>query len=463
MLKASLHLFGKFDALSFFDSGVIDELSKDLDITVYADQKALDWISEFRPAYSTRVCKQELHPSERIYKIFSDALMIEYRNKCVTFRHKLRWTFIDKYGFLPKFKYRKILKETQSNRIRPRILVYKFIIFPFLFFDPIRKIILAFFNYILLHVFPNHINLLIPQLNKAAPLREFDVAIIPTRNLLFTPFILQAFYNSIHTRTVLIVSNWDNISTKPMPIVEFTALTCAGEQSKDHYKSIYGHQIDNVFPIGLPRFNNSSVFLTNVESSNSKNILYIGSGFPHNEFKLCVEISRMLENIFGYTDFTLHVKSHPEASLRLNDLSPLKAIRTTEGKVVPISEELNIIYKENPKEFFEHFQIAICGPTTMALEAVIHMKHCILDASALGYYPVEPYYALKMMMHLQGMRNLFGNQIGEDAIEIARLIDLIFQDKSRHLHTLPYSVNRFVDFSSKFSNELKKIIYEISK
>jgi len=461
MRKVALHLFGKFDVSSFIESGIVEELADEFELNIYADEQALYSISKIKLNSSVKLFEQNHHTLEKIYKIFVDALMIELRDKSRTFQNKLRWVFLSKYGYSLSSIFRRLMISESVYSLKPKYLFYKYLFFPLLFIKPVRKSVLFFFYQILLPwVSQNEIRRRL-RINGTRFYSNFDLAILPTRNLLFTPFILQSVYSSLDIPTLLVITNWDNISTKPMPEIKFAALTCAGQQSKDHYSEIYGYESQNIFPIGLPRFNNLRSRLIQHNSLSSRKILYVGSGFPHNEYKLNVEVAQMLHEIYGYEDFEIHVKTHPEASTRLSDLSPVEAQIISNNRVSRISNELNNLYIVSPTDFFKQYQIVISGPTTMALEAKMFAKVCILDASSLGEYPVEPYFALQKMKHLEGLRDIFEGQVGEDALEIATLIDLAFRNRSRVTQINESAGNYFLHDSSKFSLNLKKIIHEI--
>ena len=163
----------------------------------------------------------------------------------------------------------------------------------------------------------------------------FKLIIIPEKNLVeifnkFEPELLiypthgaePEFYKILKIckkqkiKSLLIIDNWDNLTSHSFFYIKPDFLTVWGEQTKNHAIQFHNFTNKQVYKFGNPKFNNY-LKLTNIKLKNEydfKYILFLGSFANWNEVDCVIRLNEIINN----NNLKIKIVYRPHPSLYLN-------------------------------------------------------------------------------------------------------------------------------------------------
>ena len=191
----------------------------------------------------------------------------------------------------------------------------------------------------------------------------------------------------INSELLLLIDNWDNLSSKSTLIYKPNYLGVWGNQTKKHASEIHDINKENIFPIGTPRFeyyfsNRSNNLISNF---NFKYILFLGTALPFDEFRVIRKLNTIFNKNKLLKEYKIVYRPHPwRLSKTFSDLSKLNKVK--------IDPQVFSQYKRKSKssdfqpnlEYYppllQNSSLIIGGLTSMIIEASIMYKRYIVLA-----------------------------------------------------------------------------------
>jgi glycosyltransferase involved in cell wall biosynthesis len=229
-------------------------------------------------------------------------------------------------------------------------------------------------------------------------------------------------------RTLFLIDNWDNLSSKSLFWALPDYLGVWGEQAREHATKI--HEIDaaKTFFLGTPRFE----AYYSVERGKTQRhyehpyILFVGSALAFDELSALHRIDDEIAahpEIYG--DLRVVYRPHPRRQTRLCP----DEFHERDFRHVVLDKQLRDSYYGNDPEFQPSLDYypsllaearLVVGPlTTMLLEALL----CGTPVLAIAYddkvHYTSPHNAYRHYMHFEGIERIAGMNIDRDADRLA--------------------------------------------
>jgi hypothetical protein len=219
-------------------------------------------------------------------------------------------------------------------------------------------------------------------------------------------------------KTLFLIDNWDNLSSKSLFWEKPDFLGVWGEQSKRHAIDIHGFDADAVVKIGTPRFD--KYYAVREQSLKShfdfRYVLFVGCAIPFDETSaLRVLESEIRDNPEVYDGARIVYRPHPWRQERIGE----ENFREENFQHVAIDPQIRQAYfgasASNPSGI--GFQpdtnyypsllqnaLFVVGPlTTMLVESLIFHRKIVALAYDDQIHFTSPHNALKYFVHFEGL------------------------------------------------------------
>jgi len=264
----------------------------------------------------------------------------------------------------------------------------------------------------------------------------------------------------IKVPSMIVVDNWDNLSSKSIFPLEPNALICFGQQSVDFAHSIQKFSQCKIYPIGSARFEIYRGVIEGSEKKEPRQILYAGSSIAAED----IEILEMFENYYSISsvDIDFKYRRHPYPQgpkLNLDELHLKfpKLIKPGEISSRNILETL-----EQTKEELKSTKILVAMPTTFLLEGLLCNIPTILISFESKKVRTSSRVMIKELEHLKGIENVQSLSLVNSSAELFDALNRLstsfnlVQDNSK--------LDYFVNWESKsFPHKFIDAIEEIAK
>jgi hypothetical protein len=229
------------------------------------------------------------------------------------------------------------------------------------------------------------------------------------------------------TKSILLVDNWDNLSSKSVLWEKPDVLGCWGEQSKEHAIEIQRMPESSVIPIGTPRID--PYFNKRIEALpsnfNFKYILFLGSSVPYDEAgflkKLDYEISNNPEI---YQGARIIYRPHPlRGGWEAADISKLSATLLDPdveeaylSGAIRWNSNAKLPPLDNYPSLLANSEMVVSGLTSMIFEASIFGKYCVGLAFDEKRNLTNPKKLRREYLHFHGIDELPNLDLSSDQL-----------------------------------------------
>ncbi len=234
--------------------------------------------------------------------------------------------------------------------------------------------------------------------------------------------ILRLSKKSRVFKTLFLIDNWDNLSSKSVFEDKPTYLGVWGEQSKEHAIRIQGISHDKIHILGTPRFLVYENFkYKNKEPSSPYEfpyILFLGmGGLTYDEIGALKKVAYLLleNNKLFPKGCKVIYRPHPYGTgmVMQDEFSQLSNDNVILDKQVEEHYYSDIYYKDrNFQPNLDYYpsllscaQIVVGGPTTMIMEALLLKKNVVLLAYDDGF-EVNLKKQFRSLEHFKGLKNI---------------------------------------------------------
>jgi hypothetical protein len=309
----------------------------------------------------------------------------------------------------------------------------------------------------------NHIKLLQP-----------DIIIYPSSAYSPEDNDLISIGKEMCIKTLFIIDNWDNLSSKTIFASHPDYIAVWGEQTKKHAIEIQGFKSDQVFILGSARFND--YLLPEVNSTINSllpehYVLFAGCAVPYDEISvLHIMEEEISNNAEMYNGLKIIYRPHPWRQARYNEFR-----EEFNFKHVIVDPQLSKYFKNNKSNIgfqpdlkyypllLSNMLFTVMTPTTMIVEALIFNKKILLLGNDDNLHITTAKNMLKVYPHLEDVEKVEGVTL---CSEIS-ILSCIFRDmflNNRPLNVVKQNAERsYYLFSDevRYRDRIAKLIKEI--
>ncbi len=419
MLKKKIGIFITSNEYlrNFVNSGIINKLSKNLEIHIFINKNIKIDKRKIKNCKSIRNYKNSHNNSNHQY--WNLIKLWKYRDKAKSFKARvLEYYRID----FKRFKFDK-----QKNFYFLFLTLYSTLSF---IKDILRFVILNILSYEIFFklykkFYVNNLSIN-SSLVDCVEKKKIDLIVNPTSAHNVETIDLIKIGKKKNIKTLLIIDNWDNLSSKIAFDEKPDHIFCWGQQSIVHANKIHNIR-KNIKPIGSARFD--AYFekrkLLKKDAHKKKNILFLGSSLEWNE----KEALHILDDLINknkkiYNNLKIIYRPHPKLNWR-------KWYYKENYKNVLIDKQIvNTRYRDWPDLDYYPSLLSNCffivgGLTSMIIESTIFYKNYLAIAYDDKNFLWNQKYVLETRPHLREVKNLknvhFCNRKKELAIKFHKL------------------------------------------
>ena len=268
-------------------------------------------------------------------------------------------------------------------------------------------------------------------------------------------------------KSILLVDNWDNLSSKSILWELPDAVAVWGEQTKQFAIDIQKFGKQQVTCIGSARFDN--YFRVRHKELNShfdfRYILFLGQSLPSEEIAALKVLNDLLcSQKFSDKGLKIVFRPHPWAvNQGFPDLTKLKAV-VLDPQIAPKDPLRKDIVSFQPSlEYYpsllKNAEFVVSGLTSMLIEASIFHKNIIAIAHEEPGNYTSPHKLLTECMHFEGIERLPNMTVSKSKEELAehskKLLTLKYQSSSAQVDS---ELSHFLTFEGRYNERLKNCI-----
>jgi len=327
---------------------------------------------------------------------------------------------------------------------------------------PKKRLILRFFRWIILKPFlivkrtlldfelinRLYLNKLLKNVNQNDGLKSYitacnyDLIIFPSSAYGADGIDVAKICNDNKIKSLFLVDNWDNLSSKSIMWQKPTYLGVWGEQSKEHAIKIQDIEKDNIFLMGTPRFDIYFKSRQSTEPSyfDFRYILFVGTALDFDEESLLGSIDDVIEkNKSVWGDIKIIYRPHPWRQNNIEVLSSYGVNIITDPQILDARNDKTT--KFQPKlEYYpgllKNAEFIMGGLTSMLIEGLIFRKQFLAFVHDDDKYISNMRNAWEYFEHFKGLDDMEALKFSYDETDIEKMMlkcwkerDLLDSDK----------------------------------
>ena len=240
---------------------------------------------------------------------------------------------------------------------------------------------------------------------------EFNLVILPSAA--FEPTVIQLAMAKAEFgyKFLMLVDNWDNLSSKTVLWLRPDAIATWGKQSSQHAIEIQGFSSKDVYEIGTARFSNHiksreiSLKFANVHSY----VLFVGTFLVFNEQE-CLRIlnDEICRNPEIYGNLKILYRPHPFASKKDDsEIQKFSAVEYDQEVISYKSSPMNLALDfERTLETQKNARFVVGGLTSMLIESSILGKNFLALVHEEKANLTSPHIVRSSYEHFSGIESL---------------------------------------------------------
>ena len=213
----------------------------------------------------------------------------------------------------------------------------------------------------------------------------------------------MSYANGVNLKTLLIIDNWDNLSSKSVLYELPKYLSVWGQQSMEHAIDIHGMRKENIFTLGTPRFDGYFKLRDTKLSSyfDFRYILFVGTALEFDERAALVQMNKLFSENAIFKNYKIVYRPHPwrqsNNNFSIDDLQH-----------VCLDPQIGTAYKQGEKTqqpdlqyypaLLQNAEAVVGGMTTMLIESLLMRTPFVA-------------FIWKDTKHVTNMRAVFQNYI----------------------------------------------------
>lgn len=296
-----------------------------------------------------------------------------------------------------------------------------------------------------------------------------DVVIMPSSA--YDPIVMDIIHicQEESIKTVLLVDNWDNVSSKSILWRRPDVVGVWGEQTKEHAVEIQGLSNDQVSCIGTPRFEQyfEKRDLKSDSHFNFRYILFVGQSLPSDERRIVQLINDILScSPFRESGIKLIYRPHPWAmNQNITSVEALEAV-VIDPQISAKKLDLDRVEKFQPSldyypSLLQNAEFVVSALTSMLIEASIFRKRVIAIAHNEPNNYTSPHRVLSEYKHFEGIEKLPNVTISHNEADFTDQFKYLLGDVDPvDKQLVDIHLKRFLNYEGTYSERLLKLLAE---
>lgn len=476
----------------FLKTSALDELTKRFDVTIVVPDNLVDCVPN---SYSTSVKSVDFSvfkEKKEMYIFFQDIFTWRSRAKSISFKYRdarrNSWTnfifevtnfntaCVHKTGLMSRST--KEYESVTNLVIKGRTLICwsirfsKFIVTKFLLRLKLklRKTIIRTLSLDLISGFVDTIFDVIfspPSILRNAFMRnEFEcVVFASSANEPIIDYLIK-LGKEHGSKSIMIVDNWDNLSSKTIMKNIPDYVGTWGRQSSLHAENIQGVPRNRVFEIGSARFDHYKDLREAITRGRRREFRYVLFAGTYVEFDEPRVLTLLNEHIKSqkdkYHDLRIIYRPHPDRARRnLAKVECLEYVYVDEYILASLNEDR--VLETDPKlvgELIINSEFVIGGLTSLLIEASILGKNYLALSHHEKFNLTSPRMTRYSFTHVAGIESLPNLTFCNALQDIEAKFQKMFESEPLNQNDIDSQLNHFycVKTSTKFAEKLNHII-----
>lgn len=276
-----------------------------------------------------------------------------------------------------------------------------------------------------------------------------DLVIFPSHAIDPLGNDLVRLQRKLNFKTLYLIDNWDNLSSKSVFLYNPDYLGVWGEQSRHHAETIHDIPPERVFLLGTPRVDDYYETLDRILSGKGKPespypfryLLYVGCSIPFDEMTSLRLIDPVLGEINRTSDEPIKLVYRPHPWRNKRQCPDM--FDPAEFKHIVLDEQLADYYYHGKQynrfekglyqpslEYYPRLLAnaeMVTGPlTTMLVESALLRKKVLAVAYDDGIHVTSPHNALKYYRHFEGLTDVPGIWFTHTKEDFGPLVKKVF-------------------------------------
>jgi hypothetical protein len=278
---------------------------------------------------------------------------------------------------------------------------------------------------------------------------KFDFYIYPSTGVELENFVVLNILKNRPGKSIFILDNWDNLTSKIIFPVKPDVVTVMGKSSIEKAMKIHGFSYSQIEVTSLPRFSLIPTYKNSLVKKPTQilRVCYLGFSLPHSEEKSLVEIHRILSILLG-EKFHLTYRAHPQRQIGTDHETLKKLSKNFDYWNINLKDKKNrpIIDKKYLSEL-TNYDLVISTPTTMALESIMLGMPCLIVASDSPDLYTSSGNACKYFIHAQDLLNYYQTNVFHNFSQLEELLKSFVAGEKQKINK---NFNELVDYSHDF-------------
>jgi len=265
-----------------------------------------------------------------------------------------------------------------------------------------------------------------------------------------------------HIKSIVLIDNWDNASSKSIFWCNPDAYCCWGKQSKDHLRKIQNYK-GRIEVIGTPRFEIHRELVDKKEAY----ILFLGTALVFDEEKVLIYLNNLIQKdkLPSRIDKIIY-RPHPwRQAEKITNISKLENVEI-DNDINRLDWNMDGLKRGIPsnkalKKSIIGAEIVIGGLTSSLIESLLCQRRVIALAHKEKNNILSPSEVLINYEHFKDIDKVHGLHLIKNLDDIEGLIKkIINQDVDRN----DESIQNIISYTDeKYSQRLKKVVDSFSK
>ena len=310
-----------------------------------------------------------------------------------------------------------------------------------------------------------------PEFTDLLAKNEYDLIVYVSAAYERMAIDLAILGQEFSTKTLFLIDNWDNLSSKTVLWEKPDFIGTWGQQSSEHAVSIQGMEKQKVVNLGCARFDHFFKSRNQIFDSyfDFRYVLFLGTALEFDEFAV-LEVLNSLTKSSASTIFNFKIiyRPHPwRMGPAYSDYSQLENVlmdpmlepKYLKGEFIPESSMPDLDYFPG---LISNASLVIGGLTSMLLESCIFGKNIIGLAHKEKLSVTSPHRVWKSYRHFDELERFTNIKLVQNLDVLKETIDLFMVSGEKSQSEIDSILEYFVHFDvTSYQERLQSLIQDI--